>query len=434
MNKVIISHVQNKHLQGDQDLESFGCSEDSRFKRIKQNLLDLAVSMQSFVDHQLRSIMPFIVAESGLTIAKGHRCPCKVYLLSPRSLEQAYKRQVHDPNVFYSVEFQAQVLAESMLNRMLQSSDPRVNDIESTLAHLNSHFLHEMDLLRAKDTCILDDYEQLAERLDSPCTLEFDELDWSDELNIELPDELLKIKNNLGSYLHTSRDQSTGGHHRIAAIFEFISDLIHCEEQEFQSESGERVIDPLGVYKSRRNYSRSIDSKVILKQAKPSIELYAVKIALCAESLQTSLIGLTNKVLVHELSHWNTHLGLDSDLLTWLEFHNADRLSIESSAQDLTLRSLERMASTYFSHKPVRRRLAVLSLLAFYQLNLSQSTPYRIHREWLHYSKAVRRQAFQIMRGINCQQQDLIHTFEYILQSIADVKSSSVTDIDHIPF
>ena len=175
------------------------------------------------------------------------------------------------------------------------------------------------------------------------------------------------------------------------------------------------MIDPLGSYKSRRNYSRSNDSKVILKRAKPSIELYALKIALCAESIQTSLIGLTNKVLVHELSHWNTHLGLDSDLFTWLGFHNADRLSIEGSAQDLTLRSLERMASTYFSHKPARRRLAVLSLLAFYQLNVSQSRPYRIHREWLKYSKTIRRQAFQIMRGTNSQEQDFIHTYEYIL-------------------
>ena len=225
MNKVITSHVQNKHVQNkhsqsDQDLVRSGNSEDLRFKRIKQNLLDLAESMQNFVDHQARSIMPFIVAESGLTIAKGHRCPCKVYLLSPKVLERAYKGQMHDPKVFYSIEFQAQVLAESMLNRMLQSSDPRVNDIEPTLVHLNSLFLHEMDLLRVQDTCILDDYENFAERLDSTCVQD-NELDWSDELNIELPDELLKIKNNLGSNLHTT----TSEHQHIAPIFECISDL-----------------------------------------------------------------------------------------------------------------------------------------------------------------------------------------------------------------
>ena len=429
MNKVMINQVQHKQVQSGQDQVSFGCSKDLRFKSIKQNLFDLAESMQNFVDHQIKSIMPYIVAESGLTIAKGHCCPCKVYLLSPRVLKLAFKGQINDPELFYSIEFQAQVLAESMLNSMLQGSDSRVNNIEQALGRLNSRFLYEMDLLRIKDTCILDDYERFAEHLDSPYIPEFNGLDWSDELSIELPDELLRIKNNLGPYL-----QSISEHLRITPIFEFISDLIDYEEEEFQSELGESVIDPLGVYKSRRNYSRSIDSRVILKQAQPSIELYAVKIALCAESLQTSLIGLTNKVLVHELSHWNTHLGLDSDLFIWLGFHDADRLSIEGSAQDLTLRSLERMASTYFSHKPARRRLAVLSLLAFYQMNVSQGKPYRIHREWQRYTKTIRRQAFQIMRATSSQQQDPISTYEYILQSIADIKSLSVTDIDHIPF
>ena len=432
MNNVITNHQYNYGSQTDQVEQ--GSTKHQSVQAIKQQLLNFTRAMQNLIDVQAQKVMPYIEAESGLLIAKGHRCPCRVYLVSPQGLKYKYKGQIQDPNLFYCIDFQAQLLAETLVNRMIQHSDQQVLDCERSLRQLNDRFLQEIDLIQGTPSSVLDKYELYIECSDYASSLNLNDIDLSNDLNLEMPDELLQIKKDLDQELHRLEEVQNISHKKLGYELQSIKDLIISEEQDFQSEAGETVIDPLGVYKSRRHYSHNTQSFAVLKQAKPNIELYALKIALCAENMKTSLIGLSNKVLVHELSHWNTHLGLDSDLYTWLGFHDADQFSIEGSAQDLTLRSLERMTRPYFSFKPARRRLAVLSLLAFYQLNIGQSKPYRIHRDWLHYAKNTRRQAFQMMRLVSSHDHDPICTYKYILQGVADLKATSLSQSNSIPF
>ena len=432
MNKVMTNHKHNYASQNDQVEQ--GLTTQKSVQVIKQQLLKFTRAIQNFVDVQTQKVMPYIEAESGLLIAKGHRCPCRVYLVSPQGLKHKYKGQIQDYSLFYCVDFQAQLIAETLVNRMIHHSDQQVLDCERSLYQLNDRFLQEMDFIQSKSSSALDKYELFVECSDYTSSLNFSHIDLSNDLNLEMPDELLQMKKYLDQELNRLEEIEEISHKKLGHQLESITDLITCEEQKFQSEAGETVIDPLGVYKSRRHYSNHTQSFAVLKQAKPNIELYALRIALCAKNINTSLIGLTNKVLVHELSHWNTHLGLDSDLYTWLGFHDADQHSIEGSAQDLTLRSLERMTRSYFSFKPARRRLALLSLLAFYQLNVGQSKPYRIHRNWLHYARSTRRQAFQMMRLVSSHNHEPIYTYEYIMQSIADLKASSVSQSSSIPF
>lgn len=150
------------------------------------------------------------------------------------------------------------------------------------------------------------------------------------------------------------------------------------------------------------------------------------------------MLGLTTKVLVHEWAHWVTHLGLDSDLQIWQDFIYANKLMIEGSAQDLTLRTLERAINPLCCHSRVRRRHALLALLAFYQLNMKQSTPYRIHQNWSSFGKQTRRDAFVSFRyyGLkhNLSPTQELDLYEELLKEFRSFKTSGRQGDHTIPF
>ncbi len=403
---------------------------------IKKGLLSLNQSMQNFVTAQSKALIPYIEAESGLSIAKGYPCPCKVYLLSPKVLELYYQGTPKNPSDFYDIDRQAQFIAETLVERMERYPHLVGSDVEKALQKLSQRIDQELAQLESDEYLCLDEYETLANRFDLEPITDFNTPNL-DELSLEAPDELLRIIKDLdqsSKAIQLADDDLNHPKYHLRHQLELILDLINADEEVNRCDREKTITDPLAVYKSQRSYTHSTHPKSMIRDAQPMIELYSLKIALCTENIKSTLIGLTTKVLVHELSHWNTHLGLDSDLQTWLSFHDADKLSIEGSAQDLTLRSLERMASSYFTHKPARRRLAVLALIAFYQLNVNQTKPYRIHRDWLKYSKETRRKALQILRTQSGQYHKSIELYEYMLQGIGDLKSTGLMSSNVIPF
>ena len=132
MNKVMTNRKHNYESSND-EVEQ-GLTKQKSVQVIKQQLLKFARAMQNLIDVQTQKVMPYIEAESGLLIAKGHRCPCRVYLVSPQGLKHKYKGQIQDPSLFYCVDFQAQLLAETLVNRMIQYSDQQVLDL--SLIHI----------------------------------------------------------------------------------------------------------------------------------------------------------------------------------------------------------------------------------------------------------------------------------------------------------
>ena len=288
--------------------------------------------------------------EAGLKIPKSSTCSIRALLFNPDVLRRALNKANHF------------------------SFDPFLNTVDGQVGALTWLATQHPEHLSQLNTCLTKLSEWMKETSPSPST-PFSGLH-QDEL------------------LHLGR-----------CLEEILSDLLGepaLDEENMPRENMEerttvKVTDPLGVYQYRRRCSHRA-LKPLYQDGTSSIEIYSLTIALCALRRQSTHAGLRLCVLTHELSHWVTHLGLDTDESWWKTFQCEPKEVIESVAQDLTLRSLERASNPLFNRSSKRRHLAEKGLHAFHALNSHQSYSYRLHLTWQDLHKESRRTGFKLYR------------------------------------
>lgn len=104
---------------------------------------------------------------------------------------------------------------------------------------------------------------------------------------------------------------------------------------------------------------------------KGEIRIYWAVIGFAAQSLNIDPEGLAIVVLIHELAHAYTHLGLDADGRVWAEFAKVGSPIKEALAQ-------------YYTHLGVHRFMGQNAILkkSYFQLLDHQPLIYRRHLEW----------------------------------------------------
>lgn len=117
------------------------------------------------------------------------------------------------------------------------------------------------------------------------------------------------------------------------------------------------------------------------------VELYWIPIVLIAQSLDVSIEELTLVVLIHELAHAYTHVGMDIGGAHWDKdkFVATDRAILEGLAQYYTELFLTKIASD------IPRAIEAFNLL----LDM-QASDYHTHRNWIDWNHPAQSEAVRL--------------------------------------
>ena len=119
----------------------------------------------------------------------------------------------------------------------------------------------------------------------------------------------------------------------------------------------------------------------------PRIELYWIPIVLMAETIRASIEDVTIMVLIHELAHAYTHVGMDIGGRSWdtPAFAGSDRAVLEGLAQYYTCVFLTGIKDDQPN-----------AIEAFNQLLRTQSPEYQTHKVWMEGDAVAQSEAIRL--------------------------------------